>query len=187
MQRRTLSTLVVAACAILLGTAGCEGSRPPTGDQLRLRGAKGAQCSYDRECASSKCLGRRCTEKIDKVGLGGECTGDEYCKDGFLCDRGSKKCAPQLKCSKFKGKLRKCIAEVYLKFRPKQTQKLKKMRSRAKRRFFKQIYRILYKGLCSRTGSGTSYKRGVALQRALKQSDCAKFATYYHQGTRKGK
>ena len=158
MQRRTVSTLLVATCVILLGTAGCEGSRPPRGKQLRLRGAKGAQCTYDRECASAKCLGRRCTEKIDKVGLGGECTDDNYCKSGFRCDSAAKKCAPKLSCSSFSDKLRECIEDVYISFRPKQARKLKRMRKNAKRRFFNRIYRILYQGLCSRTSRSSSIR-----------------------------
>lgn len=186
MIHRNGSVFLVALCALMLGLVSCGGSRPPTGKRLRLRGAKGAQCNYDRECASNKCLGRRCTEKIDQVGLGGECTSDDYCKKGFHCDRSSKKCAPKLDCDVFSSKLQKCIAEVYIAFRPKQSRKLKRMRAKAKRRFYKQIYRILYKGLCNLTRGGATYKRSLLLQRALRQTSCDKFAAYYHKGTRKG-
>jgi len=186
MQQRTVPAFVFATSALLLGAAGCSGSRPPTGQRLRLKGTKGAVCTYDRECQSGKCLGRRCTEKIDKVGLGGECTGDDYCMEGFHCDRSAKKCAPKLSCDAFSDKLRRCIADVYISFRPKQARKLRRMKARAKKRFFNQIYRILYKGLCRLTRGGASYKRSLALQRALKQTGCSKFAAYYYQGTRKG-
>lgn len=186
MQRRTVSVYVIGACVLMLGAVGCTGSRPPTGKRLRLTGSKGAVCTYDRECQSAKCLGRRCTEKIDKVGLGGECTGDDNCLKGFHCDRSAKKCTPKLDCDVFSVKLRKCISEVYVSFRPKQSRKLRRMKARAKKRFFKQIYRILYKGLCGVTRGGASYKRTMALQRALKQTSCSKFAAYYYQGTRKG-
>ena len=186
MKRRSLSTLLVAACVCVLGAAGCSSSRPPTGKRLRLKGAKGAICTYDRECASDKCLGRRCTEKIEKVGLGGECSSDDYCQKGFRCDRSAKKCTPKLSCSKFSDKLRKCIADVYISFRPKQARKLKLMKARAKKRFYKQIYRILYKGLCGLTRGGTTYKRSLSLQRALTQTSCTQFAAHYHAGTRKG-
>lgn len=186
MKRRTVSSFLVVTCALLLGAVGCSGSRPPTGQRLRLKGAKGAICTYDRECQSDRCLGRRCTEKIDKVGLGGECTSDDYCQKGFHCDRSAKKCAPKLSCENFSDKLRECIADVYISFRPKQARKLRRMKARAKKRFFNQIYRILYKGLCGLTRGGTSYKRSLALQRALKQTSCTKFAAHYYVGTRKG-
>jgi len=186
MQRRTLPSLLVVTCALVLGAAGCSGSRPPTGKRLRLKGAKGALCTYDRECQSNKCLGLRCTETIDVVGLGGECTGDDYCKKGFHCDRAAKKCTPKLNCDSFSDKLRRCIADVYLSFRPKQAPKLKRMRARAKKRFFTKIYGILYKGLCGITRGGASYERSLALQRALKETSCAKFAVHYNVGTRKG-
>lgn len=186
MRRRTVSVFVVATCVLVLGAVSCSGSRPPTGERLRLKGTKGAACSYDRECKSDKCLGRRCTEKIDKVGLGGECTTDDYCHKGFHCDRSANKCAPKLKCESFSDKLRECIADVYIAFRPKASRKLRRMRARAKKRFHRKIYRILYKGLCSLTRGGASYKRSLALQRALKQTSCTEFAAHYYKGTRKG-
>jgi hypothetical protein len=186
MKRRSLSTLLVATCVCVLGAAGCSSSRPPTGKRLRLKGAKGAICTYDRECASDKCLGRRCTEKIEKVGLGGECTGDDYCQKGFRCDVTAKKCTPKINCDKFSDKLRKCIAEVYISFKPKEAGKLKRMRARARKRFYRKrhIHRILFKRLCRLTRRGTTYKKSLALQRALKQSNCSKFAAYYYAGAR---
>jgi hypothetical protein len=186
MQRQKVTAVIVVTGALLLGQASCGGSAPPPGERLRLRGAKGAQCAYDRECQSGKCLGQRCTEKIDQVGLGGECTGDDYCMQGFRCDLAAKKCAPKLECDAFSGKLRQCIVEVYLAFRPKQAPKLRRMRARAKRSFLNKIYGILYQGLCSLTRGGAGYKRSLALQQALGQTRCDKFAAHYYQGTRKG-
>ncbi len=180
---KTLPGLFPVVCVLLWGS--CDPPRPPVGQRLRLRGAKGAFCSYDRECASGTCLGKRCTEKIEKVGLGGECTSDDYCKKGFHCDTAAKKCAPNLACEKFSSKLRACALDVYIAFRPKEGRKLRRMKPRQRRRFLNRVHRILYKGLCGLTRSGASFKRSMALQRALKQKSCAKFAAYYYKGARK--
>jgi hypothetical protein len=167
---------------LLTGLAACSPPRPPSGDKLRLHGHKGAICLADRECASNRCLAGRCTEKIDKVGLGGECLGNDYCKDGFFCDLRAKKCSPKLKCEDFQARLTECINDVYLKFRPQQQGKLRRMSARARKRFLERIKNILYRGLCRATSgsSGLPYARAVKLLKAAKQSSCTEFATGFH-------
>ncbi|MFH2009756.1 MAG: hypothetical protein ABI333_24390 [bacterium] len=185
MQSRDVSLLVAACVAFGLGVFGCSGSQPPKGEQLRLRGAKGAQCTYDRECLSDKCEARQCTEKIDKVGLGKECTDSDGCLDGLRCDLRAKKCVPAVQCAMFRDKLERCVQDVYERFRPKQAGKLRRMRRRARKRFLSQIHGILYKGLCDLTRAGVSLKRGIALKKALEQSNCKSFASFYHAGAAK--
>jgi hypothetical protein len=150
-----------------------------------MRGGKGAQCTYDRECQSAKCQARQCTEKTDKVGLGKGCTDNDGCLDGLRCDTQAKKCTPAVKCSAFQAKLQRCVRDVYERFRPKQIGKLRRMRKRARTRFLRQINGILFKGLCNLTRGGVTYKRGVALKKALEQSTCKNFALHYHAGTKK--
>jgi hypothetical protein len=168
-----------------LGSA-CSPPRPPKGDEVRLKGRKGAICLADRECASQECRGGRCTEKIEKVGLGLWCDQHRGCKEGLYCDKKAKKCAPHIDCEKLEPKLKRCVADVYGKFRPSQKGRLRRMGARSRRRFLKRNYRILRRILCRATRSKSmAYKRALELKSALGQKDCEKFAADFHAALKK--
>jgi len=168
-----------------LGSA-CSPSRPPKGDELRLKGRKGAICLADRECASQECRGGRCTEKIEKVGLGLWCDQHRGCKEGLYCDKKAKKCAPHIDCEKLEPRLKSCVAEVYVKFRPSQKGRLRRMRARSRRRFLQRNYRILRRLLCRATRSKSmAYERALKLKRAAGHKDCEKFAADFYAALKK--
>jgi hypothetical protein len=171
---------------LVLASAACSPSRPPKGDKLRLKGNKGAICLANRECASMECRGGRCTEKIEKVGLGLWCKSHKGCKDGLYCDTKAKKCAPYIQCEKLESKLKSCVADVYGKFRPSQVRRLRRMRGRSRRRFLRRSYRILRRILCRATRSkALPFKRAVKLKRAAEHKDCKQFAADFHAALKK--
>ena len=180
--RVALVSLTVFVGALFL--QGCGAKPPPPGERLRLRGNKGAACSVDRECLSGQCVSRHCTEKIAKAGVGGECEGDENCLGETVCDKTSKKCTPKFACETFRDRLERCIGEVYVKFKPTQSGDLRRMKTRAKRRFLRKINTLLYRGLCKQLTYRTTYQQGLSLKLALKQKSCAQFAKHFHAGTR---
>jgi hypothetical protein len=150
---------------------------PPSGEDLRLRGGKGAICVLYNECASEDCRLGRCTEKVDRVGLGEECQGNAFCKKGLFCDLHSKKCAHAVKCEDVRDKLEKCIAEVYLAFKPGERTKLGKLRPAARSQFLQRTQSILFENLCRATrGGGLPYAQGLKFVEALKQTECGAFA-----------
>jgi len=169
--------MLVGSSLMLLWQTGCGPSAPPKGTQLRLRGTKGAICLYNRECASNECRGGHCTEKVDKVGLGGECEGSQFCLEGLYCDLKAKKCAPAIKCEDLQDRLESCIQVVYETLKPSQTARLRRMRSRTRKRFLARVNQILYSRICRATRSGgLPYKGAVRLKAAKAKTDCRAFA-----------
>lgn len=161
----------------VLALPGCDASVPPKGDYLRLKAGKDALCLLDRECESNECRLGRCTEKVEKVGQGETCQGNQYCLQGHYCDAISKKCAPSVGCEDLRDRMESCVEAVYVTFRPSQKAKLKRMRPAARKRFLERIHQILYDNLCRATrGGGLAYAKAVKLLEASKQKDCDKFA-----------
>lgn len=162
--------------ATLLLTA-CEASPPPKGDELRLRGGKGCLCFSDRECASDECRLGRCTEQVERVGLGEECQSNAYCKKGFFCDLQSKKCAHAVRCEDVRDQLERCMTEVYLAFKPGERSKLARLKPAAKKRFLARTQSIIFESLCRATRSGgLPHAQGLKFISATQQKDCAGFA-----------
>jgi hypothetical protein len=168
---------IASLLAASLSVAACEAPTPPKGDLLRLKGGKGCFCFSHLECASEECQLGRCTEKVEKVGLGEACEGNAFCKKGFFCDLQSKKCAHAVQCEDVRDQLERCIAEVYLTFKPGERSKLGRLKAAARKRFLEQTQSIIFENLCRATRSGgLPYAQGLKFVAATRHQDCDVFA-----------
>lgn len=173
---------VLALLLLWGGISACDPSRPPKGTVLALKGNKGALCMFNRQCASNECRASHCTAKIEKVGPGGSCESDRYCLSKLYCDTSAKKCTPVMHCKVAAEPLKRCAEQVFLAFKPSKRRVLKRLRLSSRKRVVDRARRKLYRALCRLTQSNhLTYKRVVALQKALKITDCDKFAAAFRK------
>ena len=108
--------------------------------------------------------------------LGEPCRNNADCQARLTCDTDAQKCAWAFKCEDFSKKIQQCLQEVYVMMRPKQRDKLLRMKPASRKRFLSAISRILQRGLCAQARKGIPYKPGLALRKITPQTTCAEFA-----------
>jgi hypothetical protein len=164
----------------LLPSLACTPPAPPPGDQLRLKGGKGALCLHDRECQSEKCESRQCTETVEKVGEGEDCPTPDHCEKGLVCDPAERKCSPVVRCDTFEPRVEKCIVDIYAVFRPDQQAQLQRYPERKRKRFLEKTAGDLNRALCTAIERTVPYSVAIKLREAAKETACPDFARALH-------